>query len=362
MTALEDRMKVVHAIDQAHSAGCRLKPACSCAGIDLRTLQRWRQLDGTVRSDGRPEAIHPRPSHALSDQEREEILKVVNQPRFAELPPSQIVPKLADEGIYLASESSIHRVLCQSNQNQHRGRSKPACTGRVATTHTAHCPGEVWVWDVTWLTSRVLGRWFYLYMILDLYSRKIVGYVVHETESSEHAAALVRRTSVSERIDESLVKPVLHGDNGAILKATTVLAMLQWLGISPSYSRPRVSNDNAFAESWFRTIKYHTGYPMRGFESLEHSRQWADRLVSWYNREHRHSGLQFVTPEERHTGKQLQILKAREAVYVAARERNPARWSRGTRNWKPTGAVQLNPDREDLNRTAKNQSKRQLVA
>jgi len=353
---------MVHAIDQAHSAGCRLRPACSCAGIDVRTLQRWKRLDGDIRADGRPGAIRPRPSHALSDRERDEILHVVNQPRFAELPPSQIVPKLADEGTYLASESSIHRLLRQEGQTRHRGRSKPARTGRRATTHTAHHPGEVWCWDVTWLPSRVVGRWFYLYMILDLYSRKIVGYEVHETESSDHAAALVRRTAASERIDESLAKPVLHGDNGAVLKATTVLAMLQWLGISPSYSRPRVSNDNAFAESLFRTIKYHTGYPVRGFEGLDHARQWADRLVSWYNQEHRHSGLRFVTPEERHAGRQNQVLAAREAVYTKAREKNPTRWSRGVRDWTPIGAVQLNPDHEDLNRTAQNQAKGRLAA
>jgi transposase InsO family protein len=207
-----------------------------------------------------------------------------------------------------------------------------------------------------------VGRWFYLYMILDLYSRKIVGYEVHETELSEHAAALVRRTAVTERIDESLVKPVLHGDNGAVLKATTVLAMLQWLGISPSYSRPRVSNDNAFAESLFRTIKYHTGYPAKGFENLEHCKDWANRLVGWYNLKHRHSGLRFVTPQQRHLGRQEQILKAREDVYRAARSRNPARWSRDVRNWEPVGSVHLNPDREDLNRTAQNQTKGRLAA
>ncbi|MBK8803307.1 MAG: transposase [Fibrobacteres bacterium] len=268
MTALEDRRKIALAIDQAHLDGCRLKSACSCAGIDVRTLQRWKQLDGEIRPDRRPGSIHPRPSHALSEAEREKILQVVNEPRFAELSPSQIVPKLADEGAYLASESTFHRVLRKEGQHRHRGRAKAARTGRVATTHIADRPGQVWCWDVTWLPCRVVGRWFYLYMILDLCSRKIVGYVVHESESSDHAAALVRRTAVSERIDEATTKPVLHGDNGAALKATTVLKMLKWLGIAASYSRLRVSNDNAFAESVFRTLKYHTSYPLRGFEDL----------------------------------------------------------------------------------------------
>lgn len=361
MTALEDRLRLVDAIDQAHLAGCRLRPACSCAGIDVRTFQRWKRPEGGIQVDGRLEALHPRPIHALSDQERDKILQVVNEPRFAELPPSQIVPQLADEGTYLASESSIHRLLRQVGQSEHRGRARAPRAGRIATTHTARGPGEVWCWDVTWLPSRVVGMWYYLYVILDLYSRKIVGYEVHEVESADHAAALVRRTAVAERIDESLTKPVLHGDNGAVLKATTVLAMLRWLGISPSYSRPRVSNDNAFAESLFRTIKYHTGYPAKGFESLEHCKEWANRLVGWYNLKHRHSGLRFVTPEQRHLGLQERILKAREAVYREARNHNPTRWSRNIRNWEPVGTVHLNPDHEDLNRTAKNQARGRLA-
>jgi transposase InsO family protein len=145
----------------------------------------------------------------------------------------------ADEGRYLASESSFHRILKAHGQTQRRGRAKPPVARRVPTTHIATAPGQVWCWDVTWLPSRVTGRWFYLYLILDLYSRKIVGHEVHETESADQAAQLLKRTALAEGIHARTERPVLHGDNGAALKGTTVLAMLHWLGIAPSYSRRR---------------------------------------------------------------------------------------------------------------------------
>ena len=149
---------------------------------------------------------------------------------------------------------------------------------------------------MTWLPSQVAGRWFYLYLILDLYSRKIVAHEVHEVENGEHASALLKRAALAEGVHAALEKPVLYGDNGAALKSTTGLAMLHWLGIAPSYSRPRVSDDNAFVESRFRTAKYRPGFPTEGFADLTAARQWAAHFVEWYNAEHRHSGLRYVTP------------------------------------------------------------------
>jgi hypothetical protein len=194
----------------------------------------------------------------------------------------------------------------------------------------------------------VQGRWFYLYLILDLFSRKIVGFEVHDTDQAEHAAHLVRRTALAEGVHASLTKPVLHGDNGATLKGTTVLAMLQWLGIAPSHSRPRVSDDNAYAEALFRTAKYRPGFPCAGFADLAQARQWAADFVHWYNHEHRHSGIRYVTPAERHAGGDGSILAARHALYQQAREANPRRWSGPTRNWTPIGAVTLNPERDSV--------------
>ena len=345
MTAREERQRVVGWIDDAHHAGARLAPACREAGITLRTLQRWRDGDGRVRPDRRPEAVRPRPAHALSEEERAEVLATLNEPRFSSLPPAQIVPRLADEGIYLASESTFHRLMRAAGQSVHRGRAKAPQPARAPTTHVASAPRQVWCWDVTWLPSQVAGRWFYLYLILDIYSRKAVGHEVHPVESADHAAALVKRTALAEGIGGALQKPVLHGDNGAALKGSTVLAMLQYLRIAPSYSRPRVSDDNAFVESLFRTAKYRPGFPVQGFADLAAAREWAAEFVRWYNHEHRHGSLRYVSPAERHAGDDSAVLDKRHAVYQAARTRHPTRWSRDTRNWAPIGCVTLNPER-----------------
>ena len=255
MTRLEDRQTLMCDIAQACAEGSRLAPACALAGIAARTLQRWK-IDGLTRGDRRPDADRPVPSHALSEAERARIIEVANEPRFAATPPARIIPALADEGLYIASESSFHRVLRAHGQMNRRGRARAPRTSGPPRTHIATRPGEVWCWDVTFLPAQVQGRWFYLYLILDLYSRKVVGFEVHDTDNAEHAAHLARRTALAEGMHAMPTRPVLHGDNGASLKATTVLAMLHWLGIKPSYSRPRVSDDNAFAEALFRTAKY----------------------------------------------------------------------------------------------------------
>jgi transposase InsO family protein len=346
MIVLEDRRSLAHDIDIAHKAGARLRLACDIAGIDARTLQRWKAHEGLVEGDGRPQAVRATPMHALSVDERAHLLSVANEPRFACVPPARIVPMLADEGVYLASESSFARVLRAEGQNAHRGRAKAPKAVRPPTTHIASGPRQVWCWDMTYLPAIVMGCWFHLYLILDLYSRKIVGWEVHDSDHSEHAAHLVRRTALAEGIAALTDKPVLHGDNGSTLKATTVLSMLHWLGVKPSYSRPRVSDDNAYAESLFRTAKYRPEFPAKGFADLETARAWAADFVHWYNVDHRHSGIQYVSPSQRHEGEDRTILAARHALYLQARQKNPARWSGDTRNWAPIGAVTLNPERD----------------
>jgi transposase InsO family protein len=348
MIGLEDRQALTRDIRIAHTTGARLKPACKIAGIDLRTLQRWQAADGLVSGDGRPQAVRATPSHALSEAERARVLAVANEPRFAAVPPARIVPMLADEGVYLASESTFSRVLRAHGQTAHRGAARAPKAVRPPTTHIATEPRQVWCWDMTYLPAQVMGRWFYLYLILDLYSRKIVGWEVHDADHADHAAHLVRRTALAEGIAALTAKPVLHGDNGSTLKATTVLAMLNWLGVKPSYSRPRVTDDNAYAESLFRTAKYRPEFPAKGFADLEDARAWAAGFVQWYNVEHRHSGIRYVSPAERHAGNDHAILAARHALYTAARELNPARWSGNTRNWAPIGAVTLNPERDSI--------------
>lgn len=352
MTRLEDRQTLIREIDAARASGARQVAACALAGIDPRTVRRWRKHDGLTLGDRRPDAIRPALAHALTDEERIRIVAVANEARFAEVPPARIVPALADEGVYIASESSFHRVPRAHGQMNRRGRARPPKQSRPPTTHIATQPGEVWCWDMTFLPAQIHGRWFYFYMILDIYSREIVGSEVHATDSADHAARLAKRTALAEGVHAAPLKPVLHGDNGATLKATTVLAMLNWLGIRPSYSRPRVSDDNPYAEALFRTAKYRPEFPVKGFADLDAAREWAARFVHWYNEEHRHSAIRYVTPAQRHAGQDRALLAARHEICQRARQNAPRRWSRSTRNWTPVAAVTLNPERDAVVRAA----------
>lgn len=216
MTGLPERRTMIEDIKQARTQGAGLEPACELIGISLRTYRRWTQ-GGEIEADGRPTAARPQPAHRLSEAERDEVLRVCNEPRFASLPPSQIVPRLADEGVYLASESNFYRVLHAADQQQHRGRAD-APSRKEPTSHEATGPNQVWCWDITYLPSRVLGLYFYLYLILDLYSRKIVGGEVQATETGEHAASLLRCTVLGEAVQPWRSPLVLHADNGSPMK------------------------------------------------------------------------------------------------------------------------------------------------
>jgi len=342
MISATDRQQAVSLIKEAVNAGARESLACKELGLTQRTLQRWRK-DG-VREDGRPHAKRPAPSNKLRKDEEEQILAIIHQPEFKSLPPSQIVPALADQGKYIASESSFYRIMNKHNQQQHRGRSKQR-TSKTVTSHRATAPNQVWMWDITWLPGPVKGLFFYLYLVLDLFSRKIVAWEIWEEESAEHASQLIRRAVISEQCVIRKHPLVLHSDNGSPMKGATLLETLYNLGITPSRSRPRVSNDNPYAESIFRTCKYRPEYPEKGFVDRTAAREWVLGFVNWYNREHRHSGLKFLTPEQRHRGQAEQIFKQRKQVYEAAKASNPNRWSGETRDWSLTEEVWLNPEK-----------------
>jgi putative transposase len=342
MISASDRQHAVTLIDEAIANGARKASACQEVGISSRTHQRWTQ-DGGIKEDARPTAVRPSPRNKLSAEERAEILHIANSPAYRSLPPSQIVPALADQGNYIASESSFYRVLREADQQHHRGRSQ-APTRRALSTHKASSPNQVWCWDITWLPGPVKGVYYYLYLILDLYSRKIVGWEIHEHETSELAAKLVTKAYLSEGIQG---KPlVLHSDNGSPMKGSALLDTLYRLGVVDSYSRPRVSNDNAYAESLFRTCKYRPEYPVKGFINLDAARSWVHQFVQWYNHKHKHSGLKFITPSARHTGQDKKLIAKRQAVYASAKARHPERWTGETRNWTLPEVVWLNPDKD----------------
>lgn len=330
-------------VEEAQRAGCRLASACSELGISLRTYQRWQLEDGM--EDRRKNASRPAPANRLSDEEREQVLAVVNSAEFASLPPSQIVPTLIDRNIYLASESSFYRIMREAAQQRHRGRSRQP-KARPISSHCATGPRQLWSWDITWLPTRVKGKYLYWYMVLDVYSRKIVGHEVHEVEAAALGARLMRKASLAEGLAGREL--VLHSDNGSAMKGATMLATLEKLGIVPSFSRPRVSNDNPYAESLFKTCKYRPEYPGRPFLDVDEARAWTTGFVKWYNNVHKHSGLKFVTPAQRHSGTDAAILRQRERAYAEAKARRPERWSGATRNWEAVKEVWLNPERTGI--------------
>jgi transposase InsO family protein len=236
----------------------------------------------------------------------------------------------------------MYRILKKNKQLKHRSATSPKLIQRPKAV-IAIRPNQVYSWDITYLLSSIRCRFFYLYMYVDIYSRKIVGYEVYTEESSNHAANLLEATCVQEKIKKNEL--ILHSDNGSPMKGATMLATLQRLGVIPSFSRPGVSDDNPYSEALFKTLKYNPKYPLKPFESLEEARRWVDDFVQWYNYEHLHSGIKFVTPEQRHTGQDDMILKNRAEVYTKAKERMPQRFSNGTRNWKKDYEVLLNPEK-----------------
>lgn len=339
LISLSDRKLVIVLIDEAVESGARKYKACKVLDISVRTYQRWVE-GGGIKSDARPGSIHPKPAHALTDEERKKALSIMNSLEFGSMPPCQIVPKLADKGVYVCSEASMYRILHDEKQQNHRGRSK-APERRNPETHIANGPNQVWCWDITWLPGPAKGIYHYLYLMLDLFSRKIVGWEIHDNQSAERAGELLRKACVNENV---LGKPlVLHSDNGSPMKGSSMVEMMNNLGVKSSYNRPRVSNDNAYAESIFRTCKYRPNYPYKGFVDLMEAREWVHQFATWYNEDHYHSGIKFVSPQTRHEGDDIEILNKRTELYLAARQANPRRWTRDIRNWSYINAVSLNP-------------------
>lgn len=328
-------------VDEAVAAGAREERAGEVIGVAARTLARWRAEGG---GEDRRQGPGAPPAHKLSEEERQRVLDTANSVAFRDLSPRQIVPLLADDGQYIASESTFYRVLREAGQLAHRSHARPA-KAHKPKEHVARGPNEVWSWDITYLRSTVRGAYFYLYMAIDVYSRKIVGWEVHLEESATLAARLVQNAIYEEGADARTL--VLHADNGGPMKGSTMLATLQRLGVVASFSRPSVSDDNPFAEALFRTLKYRPGYPSKPFANIESARAWVQGFVAWYNGEHLHSGIRFVTPADRHAGRDKAILARRHDVYTQAKERTPQRWSGPTRNWSPIGAVYLNPVKQE---------------
>jgi transposase InsO family protein len=347
MTSEAERVLALKVVAAGCAQGLSQAAVCRELGISQRTYRRWaaQQARGEGLQDRRRQARGSQgPGNRLSDEERQRIVDVCNQPEFRSLPPTQIVPILADRGIYLGSESTFYRVLRQRQQLQHRGRARAARKVSRPRGYRSTAPNQVWSWDITYLATSVKGAFYRLYLVEDVYSRKIVGWEVHPNETSELAAQLIEKACLREAIHRPGL--VLHSDNGSPMKGATMLSTMQRLGIVPSFSRPSVSDDNPYSESLFRTLKYVPHYPTKPFDSLEAARRWVGQFVHWYNEHHRHSAIGFVTPGQRHRGEDKALLQARDLLYKAARAQHPNRWSGDTRDWRHVSTVWLNPPKQ----------------
>jgi putative transposase len=327
----EVRREVLSLIQAATQAGARSQVVCRALGLSARTIQRWRSGADEDRR-GRPRCP---PANRLSEDERRTALALIHCEQYRELSPKQLVARLADQGLYVASESTLYRLR--------RARPGPVLETKVRplpwVEHVAVAPNQLWSWDITYLKGPTRGGYFYLYLILDVFSRRIMGWQVQPEESMKLSSRLILQTCTRNGIrPEGLI---LHSDNGGPMRGATMLATLRRLGVTPSFSRPRVSDDNPFSEALFRTLKGRPAYPEGAFASLERARTWVQRFVRWYNGEHLHSGIGFVTLDDRHGGLDAAVLARRRGVYERARRARPERWSRHARRWERPGPVRL---------------------
>lgn len=296
--------------------------ACEALGVSRATLYRHRQ---PPREPSSPPAPRPSPPRTLEGEERGQVLEVLHSERFVDVAPAEVVATLLDEGVYYCSARTMHRLLAAKGEAGER-RAQRTHPARPAPILEATAPHQVWSWDITRLEGPRRGHGYALYVVLDIFSRYVVGWMVAECESAPLAARLLETC-----VQREGVKPeqlTLHQDRGAPMTAKTFSQALVDLGVLASYSRPRVSNDNPFSESHFKTLKYMPTYPGR-FESLEEARAWCARFFEWYNHEHRHSGIAMLTPHDVHVGRAPEVLRVRQQAMDAAFARHPERFVNG---------------------------------
>lgn len=332
------KKQLIESIDEAVTSGARQSKACQLVGITARTLQNWHK-DGVVdkRKGSEKHVVRK-----LSQKERQKIIEICTSERFKDMNPYEIVAILAQESNYIASESTMYRVLRAHNMIHQRSNDKPRQKSRKPPQVVATGPNQVFTWDITWLHTVVQGIFLYAYVIIDIFDRSIVGWEIHDREDEQLARDLFHR--LSKRLDISGAH--LHSDNGNPMKGLSLMALLYTLGVSNSFSRPRVSDDNPFIESFFKTLKYSLKYPGR-FQNIAEAREWMAEFIDWYNTEHLHSSIGYVTPQQRRSGEDIKIFKTRNKTMDAARKQFPERWgNRPVRTWISKDTVILNPDKK----------------
>jgi len=294
------------------------RPACRALGAAPATIYRHRRPP-----QPRPPKPRPTPARALSDAERGRVLEVLHSERFVDVSPEETWATLLDDGTYLCSPRTMYRILAAHHGGVRERRNQLTHPPYAKPELLAERPNELWSWDISKLKAQTRGTWFFLYVVLDVFSRYIVGWTVQHRETGELATALIEQA-----IGQQLITPnILHADRGAPMRSKHLSELLDDLGVSKTHSRPYTSSDNPYSESNFKTLKYRPAFPAR-FDSIEHAREHCRVFVGWYNHAHRHSGIGLMTPAAIHHGQAPALHAARARVLDAAYARNPERFVR----------------------------------
>jgi putative transposase len=264
------------------------------------------------------------PPRALGEQERKKVLDVLNSERFCDVAPAEVYTTLLDEGVYHCSERTMYRILDEANENHLRRQSTTRTYARPELL--ASGPNQLWSWDITKLRTTQKWTYYYLYQIIDVFSRYTVGWMASYRESAQLAEELIKETCAKQGIAREQL--TIHADRGSSMRSKTVAELLVDLGVAKTHSRPHVSNDNPYSEAAFKTLKYRPDFPDR-FMTIEEARAFCRTFFDWYNNEHRHSGIAMLTPESVHYGTYEQIIEGRHRMVEHAYRNHPERFVRG---------------------------------
>lgn len=341
MMSREEKYEILDFVNFYVTLGIiRLSAMCDYIGVSARTIQRWNKYG----LDDKRTIIEKEGPQKLTDEQRNEVFRVACSDDYKDMNPHEIYNSLLDRGIYLASESTFYRVLREHNAVTHRTESKEGTSRKKPAELKATAKNQVWMWDITWLKTNVQGLYYYAYVIEDLFDRSIVGWAIYSNENDVHAKELFEQVTQKENAHPEFI----HSDNGNAMKGVTLLAFYYRIGITPSYSRPRVSDDNPYIESFFKTVKYTCRYP-KNFNSIEHARCWFADFVDQYNTRRMHSGLQYITPLQKRNGEHNAIFEKRNIVLAAAKLMFPERWGkRATKKYTVANAEVLNPTKSNI--------------
>ena len=313
-----------------------LNAACDALTVSRASLYRSRKPPSSTPPTVRLRAPSPR---RLGDVERQHLLDTLHLPEFADQPPAEIYAQLLGRGIYLASIRTMYRLLAEFGENRERRNQRPAQTHAMPSL-TATAPNQVWTWDITKLATLEKGVFLMAYVIIDLFSRYVVGWMVAAKECKHLAAQLFADAIARHGIEPGLQ---VHADRGSAMKSDTLAQLLESLGVTRSFSRPRVSDDNAFSEAQFKTLKYQPDYPGR-FTGDIHARAWLANFFGWHNDEHHHAGLALFTPADVFLGRVEAVRATRQVALDAAYAAHPERFPNGPpRASSPPSAVYINP-------------------